>query len=230
MEWWIWFARGPLFTAAFLVMVLGLGRLLALQTYTQFMQKGARLRKVRWNRVARDALSWLLPVVHLIRGTILMSASSFLFHVGVVLVPIFLADHVLLWERSLHVELPMMGKGVADVLTVVTITCGLVLLVVRLLSRPARETSRTTDYWTLLLVIAPFVTGFLGAHPRFDPLPYRATMLLHFLSADLLLLVAPFSKLAHMVLYPFDRISEVHWQLKPGAGDAVAAALAEVRE
>jgi nitrate reductase gamma subunit len=230
MDGWIWFARGPLFTAAFLVMLLGLGRHLILQTYTQFVRKGSRLRKVRWNRVAKDALSWMLPVAHLIRGTILMSASSFLFHVGVVLVPILLADHVLLWQRALHVELPRMGKGPADVLTVLAIVCGLVLLSVRLLSRPAREMSRATDYWTLLLVLVPFVTGFLGAHPRFNPVPYRAMMLVHFLSADLLLLAVPFSKLAHMVLYPFDRISDVHWQLKPGAGGEVAAALAEVRE
>ena len=50
-------------------------------------------------------------------------------------------------------------------------------------------------------------------------------MLLHLLSAELLLLITPFTKLAHIVLFPFDRLSEVHWQLRPGAGDRVAAAL-----
>ncbi|MEJ2367722.1 MAG: hypothetical protein P8Z49_05090 [Acidobacteriota bacterium] len=50
-------------------------------------------------------------------------------------------------------------------------------------------------------------------------------MLLHILSAEALFVAIPFSKLAHMVLFPFDRLSQVHWQLKPGAGDRIAAAL-----
>jgi nitrate reductase gamma subunit len=230
MDGWIWFARGPLFAAAFLVMALGLGRHLALQAYTQFVRKGSRLRKVRWNRVAKDALSWVVPVKHLVRGTILVSSASFLFHVGGVVVPIFLADHVLLWEGFTHLDLPRIGQPLADVLTVTALACGLVLLAVRLFSKPARAMSRASDYWTLLLVLAPFATGFLAAHPRFNPFPYQGMMLAHFLSADLLLVAVPFTKLAHMALYPFDRVSDVHWQLKPGAGDEVAAALAaEVR-
>ena len=38
-------------------------------------------------------------------------------------------------------------------------------------------------------------------------------------------LPVPFTKLAHVVLFFFDRISAVHWQLKPGAGDKIAEAL-----
>ena len=37
--------------------------------------------------------------------------------------------------------------------------------------------------------------------------------------------VAPFTKLSHIVLFPFDRLSAVHWQLRPGAGERVAEAL-----
>jgi hypothetical protein len=37
--------------------------------------------------------------------------------------------------------------------------------------------------------------------------------------------LVPFTKLAHVVLFAFDRISAVHWQLTPGAGDKVAEAL-----
>jgi nitrate reductase gamma subunit len=50
-------------------------------------------------------------------------------------------------------------------------------------------------------------------------------MLAHLLSAELLFVVTPFTKLAHAVLFFFDRISAVHWQLRPGAGDRVAEAL-----
>ncbi len=229
MDAMIRFARGPLFSAALLVMVLGLGRQVLLQTYTQLVRKRGRLHRVRWKQVARDAASWLLPVRHLIRGTVFLSSASILFHVGAVLVPLFLAEHVLLWEGATGLSLPRLGTPIAEGLTMLTIAAGLVLLVGRLLSRPAREMSRPSDYLTLLLVLAPFATGFFAAHPGLDPLPYQGMMLAHVLSADLLLVAIPFSKLAHMALYPLDRLSDAHWQLRPGAGDEVAAALAEVR-
>jgi len=50
-------------------------------------------------------------------------------------------------------------------------------------------------------------------------------MLIHLLSAEALFIAIPFTKLSHIVLYFFDRLSPVHWQLKPGAGDKVAEAL-----
>ena len=50
-------------------------------------------------------------------------------------------------------------------------------------------------------------------------------MLTHLLSAELLFVLVPFTKLAHVVLFFFDRISQVHWQLRPGAGNRVARAL-----
>ena len=50
-------------------------------------------------------------------------------------------------------------------------------------------------------------------------------MLIHILSAEPLMIVAPFTKLSHIVLFAFDRLSAVHWQLRPGAGEEVAEAL-----
>ncbi|MBU0755421.1 MAG: hypothetical protein KJ645_09795, partial [Planctomycetes bacterium] len=62
-------------------------------------------------------------------------------------------------------------------------------------------------------------------HPGVNPFPWEATMLTHLLSAEILFVLVPFTKLAHVVLFFFDRISAVHWQLRPGAGDKVAEAL-----
>jgi hypothetical protein len=50
-------------------------------------------------------------------------------------------------------------------------------------------------------------------------------MLVHILSAELLFISIPFTKLARIVLFFFDRISGLHWQLQPGAGDKVAEVL-----
>jgi hypothetical protein len=50
-------------------------------------------------------------------------------------------------------------------------------------------------------------------------------ILAHILSGEALMIAMPFTKLSHVVLFVFDRLSLVHWQLRPGAGDRVAEAL-----
>jgi hypothetical protein len=56
----------------------------------------------------------------LIPGTKLFSRVSYLFHIGVLVVPLFLADHIALWEKFLGIELPEIGYGLADFLTLFT--------------------------------------------------------------------------------------------------------------
>jgi nitrate reductase gamma subunit len=225
MEQWLDLARGPLFAFAFLVMATGLLRHVLLQVHGLVTRKGRRLRQAPWGRIASSALSWAVPVRHLDRATAVMTAASFLFHVGVIVVPLFLAAHVALWRGFLGASLPTLKEGAADLLTIMTIACLAVLFVYRVTTPRARALSRTSDYVVLGLVLTPFLSGFLAAHPALDPLPWSWMMLLHVLSAELLLVAIPFTKLAHVVLFPFDRLSEVHWQLRPGAGDRVAEAL-----
>jgi nitrate reductase gamma subunit len=225
MEHWLELARGPLFAFVFLVMVLGLARHVMMQVHGLLTRKGRRLRQAPWRSIASSTLSWAVPVRHLDRSTVAMTTASFFFHVGAVVVPIFLAAHVALWQGFLGVSLPALGEGAADLLTLMTIVCVVVLVAYRLTTPRARALSRVSDYAVLVLVLAPFLSGFLAAHPLLNPLPWSWMMLLHILSAEVLLLAIPFTKLAHMVLFPFDRLSEVHWQLRPGAGERVAAAL-----
>lgn len=166
MEWWLELAGGPLFALAFLVMLLGLARLAVTQIHDLVLRKGRRLRMLPWRRMAIDSLSWLVPIRHLVQGTILVSAASFLFHVGAILVPLFLVDHVVLWERFLGVDLPAMEHGLADGLTLLTLGCIAVLLVYRAVVRRARELSRPSDYVILVLIMMPFLSGVPGIPSR----------------------------------------------------------------
>lgn len=224
MDSWIDLAKGPLFALTFLFMVLGLARHVLMQVHL-LLTKGRTLRRVRWRMVMMDTLSWALPYDHMVRGTLLLTFASILFHVGVVVVPLFLGNHVALWESFLGIRLPAIGEGLADMLTLSTIACLFALFFYRVLIHRSREMSRLSDYALLLMVITPFLTGFLASHPSLNPLPWNTMMLIHILSAEALFVSVPFSKLSHMVLFPFDRLSQVHWQLRPGAGDKIATAL-----
>lgn len=225
MEKAIEFARGPLFAVTFGIMLLGLVRLVIIQVYTLAVGKGRRIQNAPWRKILRDGILWLFPFPHLFRETVLFSSASFISHIGIIIVPALLAGHVVLWEGFLGRALPSIGATVADVLTVTTLVCLSVLLACRLFVRRHRAVSGPMDIGLLICIIVPFASGFLASHPGVNPFRWDAVMLVHVLSAELLFVLVPFTKLAHVVLYAFDRISEIHWQLRPGAGDKVAKAL-----
>jgi nitrate reductase gamma subunit len=227
VEAWIEFGRGPLFRLAFSLMILGLLRVLLL-TITGIGEAYHRSpdRIVPWKEIARQTLGWLAPLGRLWKKRPVYSVTSVLFHVGLLLVPLFLAAHVLLWRRSVGFAWPAMPQPLADYLTLLTIAAGLGLFFGRLLYRSARALSRMQDYmWPLLLAI-PFATGYVCAHAAIGPKTYQTTMLVHVYSADLILVMIPFTKIAHCVLAPLSQlVTAVSWKFLPGAGDRIAATL-----
>ncbi len=225
MEQWIDFAKGPLFALTFMVMVLGLLRLVVIQIYSILTGKGRRLQNAPWRKIFSEAASWVIPVRHLIPGTKIFSTVSYLFHVGILVVPLFLADHIALWEDFLKIDLPELNYGLADLLTLFTIVCIFILFGFRIFSPRLRSMSRLSDYALLFAILLPFVSGYAAHNPRYNPFPWDVMTLVHLLSAELLFVIIPFTKLAHIVLFFFDRISGLHWQLRPGSGDKVAEAL-----
>ena len=135
-----------------------------------------------------------------------MKVASILFHVGIVIVPIFLADHVLLFSRGFGLGIPSLSARIADVLTLTVITTGLYLFGFRVVNRTARNLSGRIDYFIVAAATLPFISGYLASHPESCPLSYEALMLVHVLSAEALFLLLPTTKLAHVVLFPFDRL------------------------
>jgi len=58
--------------------------------------------------------------------------------------------------------------------------------------------TRASDYVLLLIVLAPFLTGFLAHHQWFG---YKPMLMAHILTGEILLISIPFSRLTHMFLF-----------------------------
>ena len=101
MEAWIEFGRGPLFRLAFSLMVLGLLRIFVL-TSSEWWRAYRRNpdKIVHWKEVGKPDRRVAVPHRPVVESAAVYSTFSFLFHVGLLLVPLFLAAHVLLWKRS----------------------------------------------------------------------------------------------------------------------------------
>jgi len=227
VEAWIEFGRGALFRLAFSLMALGLLRIFLLTIVGVAKAYGRSPDKIVARReIGRQTLAWLVPVSRLWRKRPLYSSTSFLFHVGLLLVPFFLAAHVLLCQRSTGLAWPAIPQKLADWLALLTIAAGLGLFCGRLLDPRARALSRRQDYlWPLLLVV-PFATGYICSNAAIGPRTYQVMMLFHVYSGDLIMLMIPFTKIAHCVLAPLSQlVTAVSWKFVPGAGDKVAATL-----
>jgi len=225
-EWLEW-ARGPLFRCAFVFMVLGLARLLTLQLFNlHTVLRRSGNKQVPLKAVLGSTLRWLLPHRRDADRRVVFTVASMLFHAAVIITPVFLGAHVVLWERGCGISWPAVSQSWADGLTIVGVVAGIFLLGQRVFSRASRELSRTQDFFFPVVITTVFAAGFLAMHPAVNPFSYDATMLVHVLCGNLVLVLVPFSKLSHVLLFPFTRlVSELGWHLVPGAGQQVAAAL-----
>ncbi len=234
MEEWLEWARGPAFRACFLIMVLGLGRVVflsALNVVSIVRASKKNKRDVPWGEIIGATLKWALPLKKGVEQRAVFSTTSMIFHISIILTPIFLGAHILLWERGLGLGWPSIGNAAADYLTLVAIVTGIVLFIQRVGARGSRAISRVQDYVLPLLIVVPFASGYLAMHPPLNPFDYASTMFVHVMSGNLIFLLIPFTKISHVALFPGTQlISELGWHLVPGAGQRVAVALGKEDE
>ena len=217
MDAYLEFARGPFFRLCFTIMLLGLARILFLDIWGIYKAyRKADDKTIPWKLILNRGLEWFLPVNRVARNRSLYSIFSILFHIGLLLVPIFLFAHVKLWETSVGISWLTLPYSWAYWLTISTIVFGIALVIGRSLNKSSSFLSRKQDYlWPLLLLI-PFITGFVCGHIIVSSNTYKFFMLLHILSADLIFILIPFTKIAHCVLMPLSQIvCTIAWKFPP---------------
>jgi nitrate reductase gamma subunit len=221
------FAKGPLFRLCFMIMLLGLARIIFLDlwgAYKAFKKAGDRI--MPWKLIISRTWEWLFPVKRLSRNFQVYSVLSILFHVGLIIVPIFLYAHIDLWKQSVGISWPVLPYGWALWLTVATIIFAISLIAGRLIIKQARALSRKQDYLWLILLLIPFLTGFICANLNISPETYQFFILVHVLSGDLIFVLIPFSKIAHCVLEPLSQlVSTLAWKFPPESDENICITL-----
>jgi len=231
MDVWLQWAMGPLFWTALAFMILGLTRHVGLTLWEgtkAFRKAGDKAFPV--GKLVRATVDWLLPVVR-VGNRVPYSLTTVLFHMGVILVPLFLAGHIELWREGVGLTWPALPNGVATTLTWIVIVTSIVVVVQRVAARDSRALSRFQDYALPLFIVIPFLTGFLVMHPAWNPFDRNSVLLAHVLSADMLIFLVPLTKLSHMILMPFTQlVSELAWHFPRDAGKRVGITLGKENE
>ncbi len=151
----------------------------------------------------RSIFHWLLPFGSVsLRKQPLFAAAFFVFNVCLLAVPLFLLAHNTLLHEALGVALPSLPDSVSDILTIAFLASGLILLIRRLVKPEVRILTTAWDYFLLVLTCLPFITGFFAYH---QVGPYSTMLIAHLLCAEVLLMLIPFTKLAHIVFFFLSR-------------------------
>lgn len=151
----------------------------------------------------RSVLAWLIPFfpkstrIHPVFYTI-----SYLFHLLIFLVPIFLLAHVTLLEESMQWSWITLSDPLADGLTLFIIGALIFFSLRRLVVPEVKFLTRASDFLFIGLVALPFITGFLASQQIFA---YQWMTILHILSGELMIILIPFTRFSHMLTAPFTR-------------------------
>ncbi len=194
---------GPLLWLTFILFVGGslyrLGQLFLL------VRKKERFMLSYWNlnHSLRSLLRWSTPFATTsMRLNPVMTAVTFTFHISLLLVPLFLSSHIVLWEESWNVQWWALPEGVAEIMSLAVVAASVFFLVRRLIRKEVRYLTSASDFVLLAIVAAPFVTGL---YCLYQWPGYAIANLVHIFSGEVMLVAIPFTRLSHMFLAVFSR-------------------------
>ncbi len=192
------FVRGPLLWVAFLVFIVGM-----IVRVSSLISLSRQKDRVVYNHLSlkwalRSIFHWLLPLNRTAGQYPVYTAVAYIFHVCLLGIPVFLLAHNLLWYESWHIELWSLPENFADYMALVMLAAILFLIIRRIVLPYVRIVTTPIDFLLLIVTGLPFLTGYIAYHQWFD---YEWMLILHILSGELMLILIPFTKLAHMALF-----------------------------
>jgi nitrate reductase gamma subunit len=151
----------------------------------------------------RSILHWIVPFGSVnMRKRPIMTIVTFCFHLCLLALPIFLLAHVMLFKESWNVSWITLPDDVSDLMTLVVIGACVFFLVRRFVVPEAKFLTSASDYLILAIVAAPFISGFWTYHQLVG---FKVAGILHMLSGEIMLAAIPFTRLSHMIFFPFTR-------------------------
>jgi len=196
------FVRGPLVWIAFAGFVLGtLYKFVAMYRLAKKEKSVIPTMDLKYG--GRSLLHWLVPFGSKnMRMRPIFTVISTLFHLCLLITPLLVMGHAVLWEESFGISWWSLPPVLADAMTMVVIVACLFFGLRRAAAPEVRNVSFLSDYLLLLLVVSPFLTGFI-AHLQW--LHYESIITLHVICGCLWLIAIPFTRLSHMLWFVFTR-------------------------
>jgi nitrate reductase gamma subunit len=152
---------------------------------------------------ARSIFFWLVPFgTRGWRVQPFMTIVFYIFHTGAICVPLFLAAHNMIFEEKFRFSFYTLPPYLADTMSWGVIVSAVFLILRRIALPEVRILTTGYDFLILFVSIAPFATGLIC---RYEVGDYSFWILVHIAFGEILLIVIPFTKLSHIVLFFMSR-------------------------
>ena len=202
------FVEGPLLWIAFLAFFIG--SILKAALFLSVSRKRDKIvyQYFSWKYVLTTFGRWLLPLNKDVVKKPVFTILGYMFHICLIVVPIWFSGHISLWEESrFEWSWTPIPDGLADWMTLIFLAIALFFLLRRVISADIRLLSTFSDYLLIVVVALPFITGYFLTHGTVDNIGFLGEniQLIHMLSGELMLILIPFTKLSHFVLFFFSR-------------------------
>lgn len=199
-------ARGPAMQASILIMIVGLAWRLAgiwlLPRRRDLSDPRASLPK-RLGAMLTTIVRRMWPRRAFLRAALVPMLISYGFHIGLLVILLGGAPHILLVKATLGLGWAPLPKGIIALASGITLML-LAAAAFRRWQDPVLRLLSTFDDWcALVLTILPVLTGILLAEETFSA--YETLLALHIFSVEALMIAAPFGKLSHAVFVVISR-------------------------
>ena len=195
MEFLLW-VRGPAFEWALAIFLLGI--LIRLMEIFVLGRKPnyAEARGGEWGPGFKTLVTRMSTDPETFRRAPFNVVVGWIWHLGFLIALLLFVPHIELIENLLGIAWPGLPNPIVDAVTALTIVALIATLVHRLAHPVKKHLSTFEDYLVWTVTFLPVFSGYLAYHRLIDP--YPLALGIHILTAEVLLILIPFTKLTHM--------------------------------
>lgn len=195
MDFLLW-TKGPAFEWAIAIFALGLmARLLEIFIIGR-RPNYAEPRAGEWGPGLKTVFTRTVPDPGTFRRAPFTVVLGTVWHVGFLIALLLFIPHIELIKSVLGISWPGLPNPIVDLVTAVTLVVLVGSLVHRLTDPVKKHISTLEDYLVWGITVLVLLTGYLAYHRIINP--YPLALGLHILSAEIFLILLPFTKLTHI--------------------------------
>ncbi len=194
---WLEWLRGPGLQISAAVFVLGMVYRVLHLIMLKRKPNLAAPRGSEWRGGLRTIWRRSLFIGHQTSRGYFILIAGYIFHLGFIISLLFLAQHIALFRSVLGFGWPALAPGWVTMAAVLGLAAMIASLVHRLADPVRRLLGSWQDYLAWVVTFLPLLTGVLAKQS--GGADYQLMLALHIASAEVFLLVVPFTKLVHMV-------------------------------
>lgn len=187
------FIEDPLLMIVFSIFLTGILARIAFSFLSIYISNNAK--SFGWSYIMLTIGRSLFPFHKTIMKRPMYTIIRYVFHICLVVVPIWLAGHIMLLEMSwLELSWTPLPDVIIDYMTIILLCLAVFFIIRRIILSKIRSSSSPADYLLIIIIILTYSSGYFLAHGTLDSISFfeKNMFLIHVLCGEIMLIMAVF--------------------------------------